>query len=56
VSSVIAGATTPAQVFANAAAGNWTPTPNERLEINEVSGPRSRDEAPIRFLMATPTT
>ena len=33
VASVIAGATKPEQVRANAAAGEWTPTPEELAEL-----------------------
>jgi len=35
-SSVIAGATSPAQVTANAQAGEWTPTDEELAEIDEI--------------------
>ena len=39
-SSVIAGATSPEQVIANAAAGEWIPTEQELAEIDEVlAGP-----------------
>ncbi|GID10254.1 aldo/keto reductase [Actinocatenispora rupis] len=36
--SVIAGATTPEQVYANAAAGDWEPTAEELAEIRELIG------------------
>jgi aryl-alcohol dehydrogenase-like predicted oxidoreductase len=36
VTSVIAGATRPEQVAANAAAGAWIPTPEELAELNEI--------------------
>jgi 1-deoxyxylulose-5-phosphate synthase len=39
VSSVIAGATTPEQVRANAAAGSWQPTPDELAAIDEACPP-----------------
>lgn len=39
VSSVIAGATTPEQVAANAAAGRWTPTPEDLEELAAVGQP-----------------
>jgi aryl-alcohol dehydrogenase-like predicted oxidoreductase len=37
VSSVIAGATSPAQVAANAKAGRWQPTNEELVEINRLT-------------------
>jgi|SRR5882757_1186841 len=37
VSSVISGATTPEQVRANAAAGQWQPEPADLAEINEIT-------------------
>jgi aryl-alcohol dehydrogenase-like predicted oxidoreductase len=36
VSSVIAGATKPEQVAANAAAGGWTPTPDDLAELSTI--------------------
>lgn len=39
VSSVIAGATTPAQVRANVAAGSWCPTPEQLAEIDRICPP-----------------
>lgn len=39
VSSVIAGATKPEQVAANAAAGQWTPTPEELDELSAIGRP-----------------
>jgi aryl-alcohol dehydrogenase-like predicted oxidoreductase len=38
VSSVIAGATTPEQVYANAKAGQWLPTDEELAEIDKITG------------------
>jgi aryl-alcohol dehydrogenase-like predicted oxidoreductase len=38
-SSVIAGAMSPEQVKANAAAGEWVPTPGELAEIDEIVPP-----------------
>jgi aryl-alcohol dehydrogenase-like predicted oxidoreductase len=38
-SSVIAGATTPEQVKANAAAGDWVPTAAELAEIDQITPP-----------------
>ena len=38
-SSVIAGATSPEQVKANAAAGEWEPTEDELAAINDVVPP-----------------
>ena len=38
-SSVIAGATSPEQVKANAAAGDWTPTAEQRAAIDEIVPP-----------------
>ena len=35
VASVIAGATKPEQVRANAAAGEWEPTPGELAELDQ---------------------
>ncbi|MFG1925547.1 aldo/keto reductase [Cryptosporangium sp. NPDC048952] len=40
-SSVIAGATSPEQVRANAAAGEWVPTPEELIALNELVPPRA---------------
>jgi len=37
--SVIAGATRPEQVYANVAAGQWEPTPEELAEIDELAPP-----------------
>jgi aryl-alcohol dehydrogenase-like predicted oxidoreductase len=37
VASVIAGATTPEQVRANAAAGSWTPTDDDLKTLNEIT-------------------
>jgi aryl-alcohol dehydrogenase-like predicted oxidoreductase len=37
--SVIAGATSPGQVTANAAAGDWTPTAEELAEISKIAPP-----------------
>jgi aryl-alcohol dehydrogenase-like predicted oxidoreductase len=39
--SVIAGATKPEQVTANARAGSWAPTPDELAAIDEVVPPPS---------------
>ena len=39
VSSVIAGATKPEQIAANAAAGAWTPTPEDLDELSEIGRP-----------------
>jgi aryl-alcohol dehydrogenase-like predicted oxidoreductase len=39
VTSVIAGATTPEQVRANAAAGTWRPSPDDRAALDEVLAP-----------------
>jgi aryl-alcohol dehydrogenase-like predicted oxidoreductase len=36
VGSVIAGATTPEQVIANAGASTWKPTPDDLLAIDEI--------------------
>ena len=36
VASVIAGATTPEQVRANASAGSWRPSPDELAAIDEI--------------------
>ncbi|MGB1749869.1 MAG: aldo/keto reductase, partial [Dehalococcoidia bacterium] len=36
VSSVIAGASSPAQIASNAAAGDWVITSQERLEVNAI--------------------
>ena len=38
VSSVIAGATRPEQVYANAKAGQWAPTDEELAEIDKITG------------------
>jgi aryl-alcohol dehydrogenase-like predicted oxidoreductase len=40
VASVIAGATTPDQVRANAAAGSWTPTDDDLRTLNEITARR----------------
>ena len=37
VSSVIAGATTPAQIAANVAAGQWRPSAEDRVELDELT-------------------
>lgn len=37
VSSVIAGATSPAQVRANVKAGSWAPTPEDRATLDEIT-------------------
>jgi 1-deoxyxylulose-5-phosphate synthase len=42
VGSVIAGATTPAQVRANAAAADWRPTPDDLVAIDEICPPGRR--------------
>ena len=42
VTSVIAGATRPAQVVANAAAALWTPSPEDLAELDEISPPPSK--------------
>ncbi len=39
VSSVIAGATKPEQIAANAAAGDWTPTPDDLDELSAIGRP-----------------
>jgi aryl-alcohol dehydrogenase-like predicted oxidoreductase len=39
VSSVIAGATTPAQVAANVAAGSWVPTADDLAELQSITAP-----------------
>jgi aryl-alcohol dehydrogenase-like predicted oxidoreductase len=39
VASVIAGATTPEQVIANARAGEWTPSTADLLEIDRITLP-----------------
>jgi aryl-alcohol dehydrogenase-like predicted oxidoreductase len=39
VVSVIAGATTPEQVIANARAGEWTPSAADLLEIDRITLP-----------------
>jgi aryl-alcohol dehydrogenase-like predicted oxidoreductase len=39
VSSVIAGATKPEQIAANAAAGEWTPTPEDLAELSAIGRP-----------------
>jgi aryl-alcohol dehydrogenase-like predicted oxidoreductase len=41
VASVIAGATRPEQVAANAEAGSWVPTAEERAEINHIAPARA---------------
>jgi aryl-alcohol dehydrogenase-like predicted oxidoreductase len=40
VASVIAGATTPEQVAANVAAGNWHPTDEDLAELDEITNPQ----------------
>jgi aryl-alcohol dehydrogenase-like predicted oxidoreductase len=42
VGSVIAGATTPEQVTANAAAPQWHPTPDDLLALDEICPPGRR--------------
>ncbi|HEV2780609.1 MAG TPA: aldo/keto reductase [Actinophytocola sp.] len=42
VGSVIAGATTPEQVTANAAATHWKPTPDDLLALDEICPPARR--------------
>lgn len=42
VTSVIAGATRPAQVVTNAAAALWTPSPEDLAELDEISPPPSK--------------
>jgi aryl-alcohol dehydrogenase-like predicted oxidoreductase len=42
VGSVIAGATTPEQVTANAAATQWHPTPDDLLALDEICPPGRR--------------
>jgi len=37
VASVIAGATTPEQVRANAAAANWTPTADDLVQLDAIT-------------------
>ena len=37
VSSVIAGATSPAQITANVAAGHWRPTAEDLIELDELT-------------------
>jgi len=39
VASVIAGATSPEQVRANARAGDWQPSPEDLAELNEITAP-----------------
>jgi aryl-alcohol dehydrogenase-like predicted oxidoreductase len=39
VSSVIAGATKPEQIRANAAAGNWKPTAEDMAELSRLTKP-----------------
>jgi aryl-alcohol dehydrogenase-like predicted oxidoreductase len=39
VASVIAGATSPDQVRANACAGDWEPTPDDLAELNAITAP-----------------
>ena len=39
VASVIAGATTPEQVRANAAAAAWTPTADDLAQLDAITGP-----------------
>jgi aryl-alcohol dehydrogenase-like predicted oxidoreductase len=41
--SVIAGATSAEQVAANAAAGEWEPTPEDLAELDKISPPPARD-------------
>jgi len=45
VASVIAGARTPAQVRANAAAGRWIPTAEQRRQLDEASAPARSDNS-----------
>ena len=40
VASVIAGATSPEQIHANAGAAGWTLTPADLLEVDRITGPR----------------
>jgi aryl-alcohol dehydrogenase-like predicted oxidoreductase len=40
VTSVISGATSPEQVYANVAAGEWVPTPDELAEIDTLAPTR----------------
>ncbi|MGW5050828.1 aldo/keto reductase [Actinokineospora sp. NPDC004072] len=42
IGSVIAGATTPEQVIANAAAGAWRPTPDDLVALDEICPPGRR--------------
>lgn len=42
--SVIAGATSSEQVKANAAAGNWVPTDEQRAELDQIVPPPAREE------------
>jgi aryl-alcohol dehydrogenase-like predicted oxidoreductase len=44
VGSVIAGASRPEQVFANAAAGSWTPTSDELAAIDDITRPPSTSQ------------
>jgi aryl-alcohol dehydrogenase-like predicted oxidoreductase len=43
-SSVIAGAMSPEQVKANAMAGEWVPTPEQRAELDKVVPPPAEDD------------
>ena len=38
VASVIAGASSPDQVVANVAAGEWLPTPDDLAELDRITG------------------
>ncbi len=42
-SSVIAGAMSPEQVKANAAAGDWVPTAEQRAELDRIVPPPGED-------------
>jgi aryl-alcohol dehydrogenase-like predicted oxidoreductase len=42
MASVIAGATSPEQVRANVAAGEWTPTPDDLRALDRIVPPRGR--------------
>ena len=41
VASVIAGATSPEQVRANAAAGDWEPTPADLTTLADITAPQT---------------
>jgi aryl-alcohol dehydrogenase-like predicted oxidoreductase len=43
-SSVIAGAMSPEQVKANATAGEWVPTPEQRAELDRIVPPPAEDD------------